>query len=356
MKDIIDYKELYSHSIRIKNGTNGYYVEEAYSFQQRYRETKNKMAYVYETHGYNDPLVCTKYEEHLPQNDTIFISPDCNVRRDIYRNSGYKITKDPSKADSIVFPALPKRLTVYKTPLVAYNPANETMGIVSISIKENDLQNIPDDVEIFDLVKNEMKRLHGYTIFYSSQKYIGYNELSVAFLPKSDSLKDVLVGRKYIGKYLCESNVPFKNIAQITPETLILWSKMEPDLMMKSLSQSNWQEYPYTLNILLYEFFKYKNLKINDNARYILSEIRYDGHEYTSSNPILSVTPKDWNMAQKFCMMYLSGQYDKCVYTDDTTSGLLKYIRTKTAIAPLMLEEHPDKNELVKLNTLKEMI
>ena len=346
IKEVIEYDDLYEQTATYyKDGT----LDWEGQWCLRYKDTLNKMAFVYESIRNAKGIVDSCW--HLPQNNVVFISPGCKVRRDIYRQSGYKIVRDPAKADSIIVPSLSSSIYSMSKHVVAFNGSR--LLLVHINFKDSSITD-DDKKKAVEACKDKLAERKYTTILFDPWG----KKISIDFVPKDEYIKNILQDKNYsVTNYLSENRVKFNSITKISPETLVLWSGMRDcGMVMQAICGSDWRDYPFTLNVFLHTFFQYGDKKINDNARYVLHEIKYDSEEYTRlGQSVASVTVKDWNMCQRFVMMYLAGKTEGTAYVTDTQEfsngrdSLLQYVKHRIIIAPITLPESSDPISLSEI-------
>lgn len=272
------------------------------------RDVNNKMACYYSDSD-NDFLSELSFETKgisVTPKSRLFVSSECKVSRDTYRNSGYSITRDKANANIIVVPDIIKRLyTRNDCNMVAVNEDEEKLYLVRIEKYGYETGDDLEDKE-FLIAKNFLESSMKLTVDKTS-----ISKLQVWFLPRCETLVDLMTWNKLPVPYVQESKIPIVASTKISPETLVLWENIEDkNLLVRTICTSDWSEYPITVLTLLAGFRNDTNWynPATGDFRRILQSIGYNYTTlyYNDEDRVLAflngkkISPKDYKMLQSY--------------------------------------------------------
>lgn len=265
------------------------------------RDVINKMA-CYFPYDQGD-LISTIYDETIPSAVPIaanlYFAKEVKTNRDVYRNSGYSIVRDPDKADVIVVPDIRSDFyTCLHCNLVAKDEKTNELYLITIS--KSGYKSETFDSDDVDAVKDYITHVKGLTPDESQSK-----SLDVWFIPKCEHLCDVM-NSVYPSRIYCQENkVPIKAPTNISPETLIFWENMtDMNLLVRTICTSDWRDYPITTTVFLTmkqevgdSFSDY----MNNDFRAITNFLGWKPwYGMSSALAAHSIGPKDYDMLQKY--------------------------------------------------------
>ncbi len=304
-----------------------------------YQKTRGRWAYLSDspfhyavTNSYSQPTNVNK----------VFVTPEVRTARDIIRKS-YQIVRDPERADAVV---IPDEFDIYSQTcrIVVKNEDRNDLYLLDIMKRSQVHQEYLIDIEAHkDIILNWLNgQFCGNRIsIYHEDKL---EPFSVQFVHKVNEYENILNNTYPSRKYILETALDLSAATTISPETLLIWLKMDDlDLFQKSVSMSDWKKYPHTINFLLEKkgiwYCGYKR-----DFQLIIDAIRFYDYKYNENYNDVIIEPDDWNMLQKFLMHINRVDVDKggFVKTEDRiySNENLKYARKRICIAPLLID-HP---------------
>lgn len=272
------------------------------------RDVKNKMACYYSDSS-NDFLSELSFETKgvsVTPKSRLFVSSECKVSRDTYRNSGYSISRDKANANIIIVPDIIRRLYVWKNcNMVAVNEDEEKLYLVNIE-KYGCGTGLELGDNEFLIAKNFLESSMKLTVDKTD-----IPNLWVWFLPKCETLVELMTGNALSVPYVQESKIPITASTKISPETLVLWENIEDEnLLVRTICTSDWRDYPITVLTLLAGFRKDTNWfnPATGDFRRILQAIGYNYTTwyYNDEDRALGflqgkkISPKDYEMLQNY--------------------------------------------------------
>ena len=281
-----------------------------------------------------------QYKDLPKKCDSLFISHSCKTPRDIIRKSGYKIVNDPDAADYIVTPS-DKSVKWENEGCNVVVCNDDKLFLYSIermqtgrrgAVRGNDC--LSDD-EV-DYVKSLLAKTFdsSYEVYFMPDM----RSFIVSFCPKIKEFEEIVCETRPNAKYISNTFLELDSVSEINPETLQIWDKMEKDVFARSVVNSNWREYPFTIKNLveLRGFFLRTNYSAYDEMVRSLDSL------CDSS----SVTVKDWNMSQKLFMIHFGvsetgGYVDKNIF-DNLNYTQRGYVNCRFAVKPFILQENDD--------------
>ncbi len=249
---------------------------------------------------------------------SVYVYPECGLSRDIIRSSGYKIVRDPAKANCCLVPAFDGIIHQFVYDIISVNRDDSTLCLYSIA---NNLNYIQDHSAFFDAIKQKLGEL--------GEEVIGdriTKSASCVIVPQCDGYIDILNPTEETKHrcYMSELSLPLEYPNDITVENLLLWRNLaaqSPTLLEQLLTKTNWQEYPATLCTWLYTEISDSRLFYSQNAntKLMLQTIGYSNRgSLTDMLKRRIVEPKDWNLLQD----YILAKYNLAA-----TGGFLTKIR-----------------------------
>ena len=313
--------------------------------QENRRDYRNKVAYFTESTALAHGRIHWKTElSHNPADGLkLYVYPECSISRDIYRKSGYTITRDKTKADVRVVPQILASYPTLSFDFGVYNKDTETLSLLYYDYSCNSISKktgVPIKLHT-DKIKERFK----------GDSYELINDdcclrSIVEFLPDGDAYKDIIDDSSAL--YVEEYDVKVTSVTQISLETLKIWKKMSFELLTQSICNSNWMEYPMTLNMFLsdcgYHFSS------GTQMRGILKQIEFDNYGHTDFNG-WTIQPQDWNLAQEYLCDKL-GVPKEGGFSSEPFTGLRSFnsmIRQRLAVKPLYITEPAKYEELISL-------
>ena len=128
-------------------------------------------------------------------------------------------------------------------------------------------------------------------------------------------------------------DVPLAGSTKITPENLLLWSKIpDRNLLEKTLLSSDWQKYPVTVCVFLAQEKASFARQFSPSGKVMLRAIHFDLMDrYRGSLGGQIVDPDDWNMLQDYITLRL-GLMEKTGYVR-SLENYADFIRHRQAVA-----------------------
>jgi len=282
--------------------------------------------------------------------DTVFMSPKSHLSRDIVRNSGYKIVRDKDKADIIVIPT-PKEMKYDYAPICVWEPSDEKVSMIYICTPYYGYTITDQDKE---MIKDELPKRFAddaEIYFYENE----FESMRLYFMPKVDEWCDIITKAqstiKY--KYVLDSQLDIKGTSDINLENLELWQHMfnDSNLLAKTVAQSKWREYPLTV----FTFFKTVWNKYTSEAepalRFVLDSLGYEKYGGYEPFTMLTISPDDWNLCQKFLAKQITGSEDGGFVDTNKVNNFASearvHLKYKTCIKPHLINEAENYKSLM---------
>lgn len=273
--------------------------------------------------------------------NSLFISKECSTPRDIIRKSGFKIVNDPDSADYIVIPHTTSvkweeercnvvacdGVTLYLFCIERMQTGRRGHVTGDNTLSDEEMQYVNE------LLSRQMSS--AFEIYYNP----GMRSTIVSFCPKIKEFEEIVCETKPNAKYISNTFLELDSVSEVNPETLQIWDKMEKDVFMRSVVNSNWREYPYTIKTLieLRGFFLHSISSAYNEMVRTLDEVDYEGHK---------VSVKDWNMCQKLFMIHLgvseTGGYASKDIFDNLNYSQRKSVNCRFAVKPFFLQENDE--------------
>ena len=349
----IEYSSLYVDTIVV-----GQHIDYS-SNAVKISESRNKIA-LYSS-IYRNPSVFATYDTGcaytVSEGDTIFVTPDCKTPRDLFRNSGYKLTRDPEKAKSIVFPKIfPNKIVAFRYNILCKDKNDDRLHICTVRTSANSNSYWPYGNNDYDRIKAYFAAT-GFDMEYYTPVIDEYEQNYVELIPDYPVFKEMIdAGTNNLRKYICEDVIRITPSTNISVETLMLWKNMGDGIFQKALQTSDWREYPLTVLAFLYGEDKYSSCYSDRGYQLICNQV---GLEISRSSGKLMqtfsvVTPKDWNMLQDW-ILFRFGLSEKGGFVNPKfDNGAFKrykpFIRSAFCVSPLRVTANVDARNLVSLN------
>lgn len=270
--------------------------------------------------------------------EKLYFAKECHIPRDLYRNSGYSIVRDPDKADKIVIPQLQPTILYFLYDVAAYEPASKTIELFSVDRNESNRDNFSSDLTN-DFFNIRCSFGTGYQFFQTNIE----NNKKATIYPFCQEYIDILENTYPGRKYIMEKDVNLDYPVTINLETLKLWKRhTDMDMLRKAICASDWREYPVTLCLFLMNEHPFIDIRANEALKFILEQIGFvkDPHYLWTTSPRM-VYPKDWNLLQAYIMSELGVPETGGFVNPDTynNTGYKDLYRSKYAVAPLTITE-----------------
>lgn len=355
MIKILDYNDVYSGMLTYSQFG---FVKDSCS-RLGIQKVRSKRAFFYTDNETYYPATELRYnmKKFLYDDEKVlFVGSNCKLPRDLYRNSGLKITRDKEKADVYVIPEIKDNYFALNYDILAYNTASKYLYLYSMQTSyysNNDIQ--VDEETLFKLAKKLLED-KGLTIY---QDRI-YKNAVIQFLPKYDEFVDLVDSVNNVDdmRYMEEVYVPVDSPNTISLETLQTWKYYtDGNMLAKALLASNWHEYPATICCFLERHPKVRPVRGYYGSAFdsLLTSIGFDS--YTNPQALLSnrtITPQDWNMLQDFLLSELGlppegGWVDNVAWHNGSMTGYGNFIKKRVAVAPLKISQDMKFEDLINI-------
>lgn len=279
----------------------------------------------------------------------LFIDSDCVQNRDLFRNSGYSIVRDPARADFFVLPDLPQKYLVYNGHAVLHDTFEDKLYILDVDHYQ-DIPRANIAIEL-DSLKNSFE--HPVEVLY----YNPEKKAKVTFIPKLQGYVDYLY-KKYPNLfYTQESQVDIEPSVNISIETLDIWRNCKyPAMLAKAISQSNYKEYPFTTYAFLATYQRHIFDNLSSDLKYVMRSIGAGRFDYSPKlDVVLSnyvIKPKDWNMFQDYIFHVMNVDEDAGLVDEKSLNmieSLKSLIRHKTAVSKIKLDKQSTFGQIMNL-------
>lgn len=283
------------------------------------------------------------------EGDTLYVEPKARIFRDLLRNSGYKITRSPEKADAVIIPEPdPSDFCSHDYKLLAYDYENNRLFMCTVNRSPRASEDVSE--EDIALLLKKMRCLFGEDLefFYCSGLKCSFR---MTLVPPIESYLDILEDKYPDRIYTSDEYVRFTPTSEINIETLEVWSRItEDDILEKCIAGCDWHKYPYTLHVFL-------NAEHTYDLRRVTSKSVNMALEFIHSSTERAIEPEDWNMLQQWVMHKLG--LDSCekawIDMDKYQSLDMNYrsvLRTKVAASPVLIDR-PDMCNNIKESVQK---
>lgn len=299
----LEYNNLYLGTLKLNEF--GYIIERRALYNKR--AYRNKIAF-WDDEKYQ--VQRSRFDDYIEGacrypdtcNAKLYVCSEVKTPRDVYRNSGYQIVRDPDKADYIVLPFIDPDAEYLYVDFMTISE-NKDLTVYTLSVRHDN--RIDNDEQDF-----WMQKLTDY--FSNRNVTFGWNCIRkncfVHFLPKCEHYVDIIEKKHPERKYVMDSTIPLNPTVTISPETLMLWEHYtDNNMLTKSIIASDWRKYPLTLVCFLDhcfpsldedsygEGFKTVAKTIGYNSAYTLSMMMRDRF----------ILPEDAAMLQSWLMAEL---------------------------------------------------
>ena len=272
----------------------------------RSRVTYNKVAFlpVEGTSSARSWLnVYKSYNWNVQNDSNLYVSSACKTKRDYFRNSGYKIVRDKSKADFVVIPEYSYN-AIHLYDIAAFDENHKELTLYTIKDNFNKVERTPE--ERYNACKEYLTRTGLSVIDQESTE----KPVTCTFLRDVDEFTDILTPDYPPFPYISEMEIYLTPTLEINIENLNIWKRMlngyntTGDMFSELLCQSNWKDYPVTMLYFLKDV-PYMNVRYamrkNAQAREILLKIGYsEDRSFMTSAQDKIVNPCDWELLQEY--------------------------------------------------------
>ena len=238
-----------------------------------------------------------RYDNTVITPPKLYISKKSRISRDMLRAGGYKIVLDPSNADSIVVPfAKSTWITQVRCNLAAYT--NERLIIIDISRPNGDVYKEEVD-RICETVRNSclFEDCDRDSVKFIYHPVFDLENFVIEFVYDVPEYEEIACCNSLdLYKFVLDENVFCVVNDKVNVDMLEMISRMsDSNMIEKTVMQTNWQDYPYTMvSVLGNSGFYYNSASLSFKNDYI-AMLRYSNNE----KPI---TPEDWDMYQRWLM------------------------------------------------------
>ena len=294
------------------------------------------------------------YNIPAPMHDqTLFVSSESKIPRDLIRNSGYKITRDINNADYVIIPK-PECTTGSQANLFFLTQDEDfyQVFIYDKAVNERRTNYSFDELEI---IKTAIGLKYGNGTFYA------YATPQLCYFIRNVKEYEDILKRQTSGRcHVLDTNLKLNPSTNISPENLHIMSKMDDEkAVLKLLMSSDFTRYPLTLcNFLFNDLDVDYGYGYGDQANWFMKTIGYDEFYASGGERYLKmVTPEDLKMLQDFILYKLNltgpGLVTEDTFKDDKMNGYRQLIGYRVAIKPYKIDEPVDfqtLNSLIKNN------
>ena len=238
-----------------------------------------------------------RYDNAVITPPKLYISKKSRISRDMLRAGGYKIVLDPSNADYIVVPyAKSTWVTQVRCNLAAYT--NERFIFIDISRPNGDV--VKEEIDrICETVRNSclFADCDRDSVKFIYHQGFDLENFVIEFVYDVPEYEEIACCNSYdLYKFILDENVFCVVNDKVNVDMLEMISRMgDLNMIEKTVMQTNWQDYPYTIaSVLSSSAFFYNSASPSFKNAYI-AMMRYSNNE----KPI---TPEDWDMYQRLLM------------------------------------------------------
>lgn len=332
-KAIIEYSRLYTGSL-VFRGYGGIYYADSEVSPLVYRRKLACLGFD-KSAQYLINEACDVWGPNK-NGESLFVCSDCNTPRDLYRNSGYKIVRDPEKADYVVVQEQKHWLRTFKYDVAFYEPDTKALHLLTVrhnsGIRQFDETVLDDDWEKITLYFAEL----GGDMLLQNDLVKGR---ACYIIPNYEVYSEILQKTYPNRKYCYEHSVSIDYPTEINMETLKVWEKYSDfNMLAKAIISSNWTEYPATLLVFINNEAKMVQYYGGQAMKDVLNQIGFD--KYARTENILEgsvIEPKDWNLLQEWSLYKLGVPKTGGYANMDDGSEYKRFVREKRACAPLYI-------------------
>jgi len=271
---------------------------------------------------------------------TLYVAPECKISRDVLRNDGYSITYNKANSDYRILPSIPTNAVKQKCQIVFVLKNQLHICWVERSVGEpiNNTSYYAETYATATEVETVLSFLENkYAVNRTDMMYRRdkpLKNMNVWFLTVCEDTQYYLTHVCRLNEKFCfDTDVPLKGSTNITPENLLLWSKVQDtNLLEKALLNSDWKKYPVTVCVFLAREKSSEAGRFSPAGKVMLKAINFDQlNRYSGSLGGQVVTADDWNMLQDYITLRL-GITEKSGLVEDIYP-YSDYIRHRYAIA-----------------------
>ena len=260
----------------------------------------------------------SRHSKPKPDSSTVlWFAPECKMPRDLFRGSGYIITRNKDKAAYKVIPK-PESFEPYRYNFIVVHD-NYIKLIVIIKRGSDSTIRYEDVSGALKFLKQRFadSKIYG---FDPKEDDISYTDnppkTNVYFVRKCDEYDTILSASSYDDmNYVYETDIPLTPKYNISPETLHMWMNLRNNMLEDTIMQSDVSKYPFTVCCFLgsdHPLFSYFTCRQGFKA--VLRSIGFSTNDKCNTfNRIISAD--DWNMCQKW-QMYKLGLPEEGGMTD----------------------------------------
>ena len=344
MRQFIEYKKFFRGYINCfaDGSVSPSYVK--LFFQESSRDTLGKYALYEEDEDswYTDLQIEYAHTLQIVKpGATLFLSPKSLLSRDHVRNSGYKITIKKDNPDAVI--VVPPLETVPRARSASILASCKD-ALLLCNLSQSYIDN--DDAISSDIMEKAVGLINDWCrvtcgadadIIAATDRF--GEQKTISFVPNVPEYKDILLGTYPKKTYITDLDVPLVPNSTVSVETLEVWKRLNNDSILEtSILQSDALEYPFTMCIFLEKEHSCCCYGCSAKFKHFLNQIGFDDR-YNREQ--LVVTPKDWNMLQKWLMHNLNVE-DNGGYVDSSAlngvgSDYKPFIRHKYVVAPMFI-------------------
>lgn len=281
--------------------------------------------------GYAYP-VHLAYDLNCSTYPFLYVSPECSISRDTLRNSGFKIVRNKEKASCVLLPPYGESASFTYNVCVIIDGKN--VNLFNIEKKSNLTEERCD--KILELIKGKYSSLDQSKIRYIFNPLL--ESANIYVVPKCENYIDLYTGSADGPFYGFEDCIELIPSIEVTPELFTIWDKCnELDVIACALANCDWQKYPVTLAMYLYENKQGIRHHANSSQSFILKCIGfYDLWRNGTMDRV--VEPEDWNMLQK-CMLYSLGLPETGGLLKASCDSVSKGLPCRIQVKPMYIKE-----------------
>ena len=271
---------------------------------------KNNVIYFSSMSGSNDSPEQIIQDNTLFRNitsgSTLYVSKSSKLPRDLIRNSGYKITLSPEKADYIIIPKPVKELSPEKYNIIIRDTVSEEVFICGIRNMCLSLK-LPVEKYVEKLAFDRKRSVADFE--YYSPSSVADTEFYVCFTQDVPEFIDILRGNTSGKDYVFDTDLPLIPSSNMSVETMDLWARLlqnDQNIFEKAVINSDANKYPFTLHIFLnYDKdvrYHYWGQQFRDYLRRLGIYEGFDGYR--------TIEPHDVELVQKWIMKRMGADED----------------------------------------------
>lgn len=276
-----------------------------------------------------------------PADIKLYVESKSRISRDLLRQSGYQIVRDPEKADYIVVPSYTDDNVIGQATYYKYNIAavidDKELGLFSINMPYTE-RNLKLDENHITAYKDRIQQYFSdkKVDFYYDDRLI---EKKCFFCPGVPVYKDI-IEQTYDRCYVFDSHIAVAAQVDINLETLEIWSHCKDEYILeKQIINSNWKDYPFTVAKFIMAYGGSLVYSSNANMKMILDNLGFDSNmRRWGADFRFPVKPDDWNLMQKWTMKKLNlpeeGGFARKEDMGNLNYQLRELVRQRVAVKP----------------------